>query len=206
MDHYTESIASSHMQDDEMEAAVHYTSVSDRRGKHCSHCDSIDPHNKPAIHIPHRMALFTGVVLFYIILTLVAAGSVSEPSENPHSQTSSQDVRNQLPFSPPEEAPPRNTLLACPKWETFNVKAQGDKDFSRNCRVVAAKVGGFEVKLCESMRECGQGYFLLKRLDKAHCDKAMARSISWDYEFDAWMKKEVGPTFRIRVPATTMVL
>ncbi|KAJ3225367.1 hypothetical protein HDU81_007961 [Chytriomyces hyalinus] len=47
------------------------------------------------------------------------------------------------------------------------------------------------------MYECGQGYFLLKRLDKAQCDKAMARSISWDYEFETWMKKEVGPVSTI---------
>ncbi|TPX78526.1 hypothetical protein CcCBS67573_g00230 [Chytriomyces confervae] len=119
------------------------------------------------------MALFALLVIGYIILVLVGAGFATEPTS--------------------EKIPPLNTTLACPKLETFNIKVQGDKDFSRNCRVVAAKVGGFEIKLCESMRECGQGYFLIKRLDKAHCDKAMARSISWDYEFDAWMKKEIGP-------------
>ncbi|KAJ3235465.1 hypothetical protein HDU78_005216 [Chytriomyces hyalinus] len=206
MDHHTESMASAAMHDEEIDTAALNASLSDRHGKkRSSVCSSLKQDfiapNKPAIHFPPRMILFAGLTICYIILTLVVAGFVSEPSakhEKSYSESSSatpnpsQTVYS-FSSSTPEEAPSPNTTLACPKWETFNVKTQGDKDFSRNCRIVAAEVGGFEITLCESMRECGQGYFLLKRLDKAQCDKAMARSISWDYEFDAWMKKEIGP-------------
>ncbi|KAI8827449.1 hypothetical protein BJ741DRAFT_675181 [Chytriomyces cf. hyalinus JEL632] len=199
MDHNAASIAASTMQDDEIEAAALVASAPNRRSqKHCSRCTGVyqdvnhDSHNRPAIYFPSRIAVFALLAIGYIILVLVGAGFATEPSEKLHSQSSSRTIYS-FPSSTLEKIPPLNTTLACPKWETFNVKAQGDKDFSRNCRIVAAKVGGFEIKLCESMHECGQGYFLLKRLDKAHCDKAMARSISWDYEFDAWMKKEVGP-------------
>ncbi|KAI8841062.1 hypothetical protein BJ741DRAFT_705860 [Chytriomyces cf. hyalinus JEL632] len=162
--------------------------------------DGEKPIKPPSRFRPHIL-LFTVVLSCGVGVTLLVTGFITGPTashDNLHSQSLSltkgntQSIHN-LASSTPEEVPAPNTTLACPKWETFNVKAQGDKDFSRNCRVVVAEVGGFEVTLCESMRECGQGYFLLKRLDKAQCDKAMARSISWDYEFDAWMKKEIGP-------------
>ncbi|KAJ3230049.1 hypothetical protein HDU81_004810 [Chytriomyces hyalinus] len=200
MQQNTEPIASRTTRDDETEVSVLIPAVPGRRGnKHCSHCTGFNqdftiPHNKPAIHFPPRIALFAALVIGYIIIVLVGAAYASEPSEKPqHSQSSSRTIYSFPSSTTAEKIPPFNTSLACPKWETFDVKAQGNKDFSRNCRIVAAKVGGFEISVCESMRECGQGYFLIRRLDKAHCAKAMARSISWDYEFDAWMKREIGP-------------
>ncbi|KAJ3088963.1 hypothetical protein HK100_007900, partial [Physocladia obscura] len=90
---------------------------------------------------------------------------------------------------PPDPAAPPN----CPTWKPFAVKQQGDKDFSNNCRVIVDENPSFSVTLCESMRECGQGYFLIQRKDEVQCAKAMAKSIAWEPEFDAWMKSTIGP-------------
>ncbi|KAI8836089.1 hypothetical protein BJ741DRAFT_198564 [Chytriomyces cf. hyalinus JEL632] len=158
---------------------------------HISKIQNDDKHTKTVIHFPSRTLLVAGMTATCLTITLILAGFVPGHVGKLESDALSGLSRNHiLPEQPPH---PRNQKLTCPKWEMFNVKEHGDKDFSLNCRVISPQVYGFEIKLCQSMRECGQGYFLLKRLNKAQCTKALARSISWDYEFEAWMKKEIGP-------------
>ncbi|TPX75015.1 hypothetical protein CcCBS67573_g03737 [Chytriomyces confervae] len=157
---------------------------------HISKIQDENKRRKTAIHFPSRMLLVAGIFAACLTVTLILAGSVPGHTEKRESDALSGISTNHVPEQPPH---PRSQKPNCPKWEMFNVKEHGDKDFSLNCRVISPQVNGFEIKLCESMRECGQGYFLLKRLDKAQCTKAMTRSISWDYEFEAWMKKEIGP-------------
>ncbi|KAJ3350864.1 hypothetical protein HDU83_009392 [Entophlyctis luteolus] len=80
----------------------------------------------------------------------------------------------------------------CPKWEAFDVRQEGNADFSGNCRTVA-ETATFEVRLCESRTQCGHGYFMLRRKDARACAHAMALDVAWEPEFDAWLKREIGP-------------
>ncbi|KAJ3225567.1 hypothetical protein HDU81_007785 [Chytriomyces hyalinus] len=158
---------------------------------HISKTPDDDKATKNAVNFPSRMLLVAGLTAACLTVTLILAGFVPGPAEKLETDALSDIPKKHVLLEQPPH--PRNQKLNCPKWEMFNVKEHGDKDFSLNCRVISPQVKGFEIKLCESMRECGQGYFLLKRLDKAQCTNAMARRISWDYEFEVWMKKEIGP-------------
>ncbi|KAI8620459.1 hypothetical protein BC830DRAFT_1099302 [Chytriomyces sp. MP71] len=143
--------------------------------------------------LPSRFKVFF-VTLAFIAVAYVAffASSLSASTASLSRNVDSANYTRTRSLVAPETAPPNDTLKSCPKWEAFDVKKQGDKDFSSSCKLVK-QLPNFEVTLCQSMRECGQGYFLIKRLDLAKCNAFMARSIAWEPKFDAWMKKEIGP-------------
>ncbi|KAI9349720.1 hypothetical protein BDR26DRAFT_915394 [Obelidium mucronatum] len=81
----------------------------------------------------------------------------------------------------------------CPRWEAFDARMQAAKDFGANCRPLAALAGDFEVRLCESRRFCGQGYFAISRTDKAKCARAFDQTLSLSPELDAYFKNQLGP-------------
>ncbi|KAJ3351130.1 hypothetical protein HDU83_009209 [Entophlyctis luteolus] len=59
------------------------------------------------------------------------------------------------------------------------------KDFSNNCRTLASNDTNFEVTLCQSQSHCGQGYFLVERIDKAQCADSMRTEVSWNSRVDS---------------------
>ncbi|KAJ3030915.1 UNVERIFIED_CONTAM: hypothetical protein HDU68_007276 [Siphonaria sp. JEL0065] len=142
---------------------------------------------------PKRLIIFGLVASLTTVLFLYQNASI--PQEDIISTSFHPNSPNLLSFNTiTPELPPliENSTLTCPKWEPFNVKQQGDKDFSLNCRVVTT-LPSFEISLCESMRECGQGYFLIQRRGDTECKRMMGRAISWDPDFETWMKESIGP-------------
>ncbi|KAI9359641.1 hypothetical protein DFJ73DRAFT_902155 [Zopfochytrium polystomum] len=62
-----------------------------------------------------------------------------------------------------------------------------------DCVPVASRSAAFSVRLCESRRECGLGYYVVKRRDREACEEMMRETVSLDAETDAMYKREYGP-------------
>ncbi|ORY51793.1 hypothetical protein BCR33DRAFT_761825 [Rhizoclosmatium globosum] len=82
----------------------------------------------------------------------------------------------------------------CPKWESYDLTLQTNKDFSTNCKKLDyLDPGNFTVQLCMSKRFCGQGYFVVSRVDKEQCQRDMKIQVSRTPKFDKYVKDEIGP-------------
>ncbi|ORY31534.1 hypothetical protein BCR33DRAFT_856901 [Rhizoclosmatium globosum] len=82
--------------------------------------------------------------------------------------------------------------LICPKWESYDKRLQLQKDFSENCTTLASLSPDFSIKLCESPRFCGQGYFLVSRTNKTTCTTLLQTNISHNPVTNRYLKETVG--------------
>ncbi|KAJ3409231.1 hypothetical protein HDV05_004547, partial [Chytridiales sp. JEL 0842] len=86
----------------------------------------------------------------------------------------------------------------CPKWETYDVKALRNKVFT-NCRNLndeypdMSLTDTFQVNLCMSRYNCGEGYFQITRKDQDACQLAFKQEVSWDDHVDQIIKRDIGP-------------
>ncbi|KAJ3211861.1 hypothetical protein HDU82_004675 [Entophlyctis luteolus] len=85
----------------------------------------------------------------------------------------------------------------CPKWEAFDKRLQMAKDFVGDCemRSVESMNQNFKITLCASKTLCGQGYFLVERINKTVCDAALAgaKMYSPNAAANEFFKHNIGP-------------
>ncbi|KAJ3200095.1 hypothetical protein HDU82_009188 [Entophlyctis luteolus] len=138
-------------------------------------------------------------------LPLNRSSSASATSLRPHSAPlSSYELPSFKSF--PVEEPVRDSTSKlkssdliqpiCPKWEPFDKQIQMSKDFAGDCdmRQVESQDRNFKVTLCASRTLCGQGYFLVERVDKKTCDAAISSKVySPNTAANDYFKNHLGP-------------
>ncbi|KAJ3009853.1 UNVERIFIED_CONTAM: hypothetical protein HDU68_002462 [Siphonaria sp. JEL0065] len=92
----------------------------------------------------------------------------------------------------PTDSIPQDSLI-CPKWEAYDKRIQMAKDFSNNCKRMDSILPDFSVSLCTSKYFCGQGYFLVSRINNEVCATQFNQTLSLNENVDSYFKRQLGP-------------
>ncbi|ORY40738.1 hypothetical protein BCR33DRAFT_357837 [Rhizoclosmatium globosum] len=148
--------------------------------------------------------VFAAVVAVSLMFSMFSMMNIQESRVQPEIMSSSSHrvpliVQRKLPtlekdstFGLSEDGWTKDPI--CQKWEAFDKAVQTQKNFEGNCVPVESLLpNDFSIQLCTSKRFCGQGYFVVSRIDKVRCDKDLDIDVSNHKLYNQYVKDEFGP-------------